>query len=139
MRLYVARETTIEGTTFGSLYIDGTRFCDTLEDAVREQKGIPVEEWKVKNDTAIPAGTYPVRLSFSNRFRRVLPEVVGVPGFTGIRIHAGNTTADTSGCLLVGNARVGRAVKGSKVTLEKLLLEFKAKLNELHTIEYRNA
>ena len=121
-RLLVRREPTVEGVTFGSLYVDGIRLCDTLEDAIREVPGVPVEQWKVKGQTAIPEGTYPLVLSLSNRFKRILPEVQKVPGFTGVRIHSGNTIEDTEGCLLVGLQRTGHTVTGSRTALEKLLL-----------------
>lgn len=138
MTLLVLREPTVEGTTFGSLYVNGVRFCETLEDPLREVAGVPVEAWKVKGDTAIPLGTYALVLSMSNRFQRVLPEVLAVPGFTGIRIHAGNTVADTEGCLLVGSARNARGVTGSKTALEKLMLAFESD-HDAHTITYRMA
>jgi hypothetical protein len=90
--------------TIGDLYIDGDWFCFILEDIVREVEGQPVESWKVKGATAIPAGNYKVQITYSNRFKRDLPLLVGVPGFEGIRIHPGNTDADTEGCLLPGMA-----------------------------------
>lgn len=136
MTLLVLRESTVEGVTLGSLYVNGHRFAETLEDPIREVVGVPVESWKVKGDTAIPLGTYPLALTFSNRFQRVLPEVLHVPGFTGIRIHAGNTVADTEGCLLVGSARSGRTVTGSKTALEKLMLAFESD-HDAHNITYR--
>lgn len=88
--------------TIGELSIDGVLQCFTLEDTVREKHGVPVKEWKVQNKTAIPTGTYKVVISTSNRFKRKLPELLDVPGFAGIRIHAGNSSADTEGCVLVG-------------------------------------
>jgi hypothetical protein len=99
-------ERTPSGTTctIGDLYIDGDWFCFILEDLVREVEGQPVESWKVKGKTAIPAGTYRVQITYSNRFKRDLPLLVSVPGFEGIRIHPGNTDADTEGCLLPGLA-----------------------------------
>lgn len=121
MTLLLQREPTLEGVTLGSLFIDGHRQCETLEDAIRERPGDPPEMWKVYGQTAIPAGTYSVVLSRSQRFQRVLPEVRHVPGFLGIRIHAGNTIADTDGCILVGSARQARAISGSKVALERLM------------------
>jgi hypothetical protein len=87
----------------GELYLDGVRQCFTLEDAQREIVTRPVAEWKIQNRTAIPKGTYRVVITHSNRFNRQLPLLLGVPGYTGIRIHAGNTSKDTEGCILVGN------------------------------------
>ncbi len=88
--------TTVDYTT-GELYVDGDLQCQTLEDAER----LPRTS-KVPGKTAIPPGEYSVVLSQSPRFGRVLPEVLEVPNFSGIRIHAGNTAQDTDGCVLVG-------------------------------------
>ena len=74
--------------TEGIMYIDGYEFCDTIEDMVR-----PDGE-KIKGETAIPAGEYKLILSYSNRFKKVMPEILNVPGFEGIRIHPGNTAKD---------------------------------------------
>lgn len=73
-----------------------------LEDAVREQVGVPVEKWKIAGATAIPCGRFRVIIDHSDHFNKDLPHVLGVPGFDGIRIHPGNTPLDTEGCLLVG-------------------------------------
>lgn len=94
--------------TMGRLYVDGDAECWVLEDTVREP-GV-----KIAGATAIPFGTYKVVLDFSHRFQRIMPHIVDVPGFDGIRIHAGNTVADTSGCLIVGTVRVGATVIHSR-------------------------
>ena len=74
-----------------------------LEDAVREVVGQPVHLWKVPGQTAIPTGTYDLIVDFSNRFQKMMPHILEVPGFSGVRVHAGNSSHDTEGCLLLGN------------------------------------
>ena len=113
MNLRVIREPSTVAATMGILLIDGVFTCWTLEDVVR-----PV---KIPGETAIPAGRYDVRLSLSQRFQKVLPEILAVPGFTGIRIHAGNTQADTAGCLLVGRIRAYDRVEVSKLALMNVM------------------
>lgn len=107
MRLILRREPSTATATIGQLYVDGLpeRLAFTLEDPVREIPGQPVESWKIPGATAIPAGSYRVVVTHSQRFGKCLPLLVAVPGFSGIRIHAGNTAADTEGCILVGVAR----------------------------------
>lgn len=95
MNLKLVREPSAGNSTLGTLYVNNTHQCYTCEDIEREGP-------KVYGKTAIPPGTYEVIISMSNRFKRLLPEVLKVPGFEGIRIHAGNTSADTEGCILVG-------------------------------------
>ena len=89
--------------TIGALSIDGDFECWIVEDRVREVAGQPVSAWKVPGQSAIPRGTYKVTITPSNRFKRDLPLLLNVPGFDGIRIHPGNTAADTEGCLLPGS------------------------------------
>jgi hypothetical protein len=119
MRLRVIREPTQQGATLGALYVDDVWTCWTLEDPIRETAE-PVEAWKIAGDTAIPEGIYDVVVTWSSRFDRLLPLIRNVPGFTGIRIHTGNTAVDTSGCLLVGLARAGAQVLKSRVAFDAL-------------------
>ena len=103
--------------------LEGSFFCDTLEPTWRDYAH---GEKKVKGCSAIPEGRYAVALTFSPKFQKWLPELIDVPNFSGIRIHAGNTAKDTQGCILVGqNLEVGK-VLNSKAWLEKL----KAKIEE---------
>ena len=94
--------------TIGKLYIDGAYFCDTLEDTVR-----PKGE-KVYGKTAIPSGMYRVKKTMSPRFKKILPEILEVEGFSGVRIHAGNTAKDTEGCILLGLNKVKGSVINSQ-------------------------
>lgn len=88
--------------TAGRLFIDGLFCFYTLEDQVREVANKPVSAWKVPGETAIPRGSYKIILSDSPKFSRLLPELLNVPGYSKVRLHAGNTTKDTEGCILVG-------------------------------------
>lgn len=106
--------------TIGALYVDGDFQCWVLEDPVREVPGQPVSSWKVHGKTAIPFGRYDVTITPSQRFKRDLPLLLRVPGFDGIRIHPGNTTADTEGCLLPGLERHGKSVARSRAAFDSL-------------------
>ena len=97
--------------TIGKLYIDGHYLCDTLEDTVRPAGT------KIAGKTAIPAGTYRVKKTMSPRFKKILPEILNVPGFAGVRIHSGNTAKDTEGCLLLGLNKAKGAVLESQATM----------------------
>lgn len=111
MKLLLKRIALKDTYTIGKLYIDGVYFCDTLEDAVRDVK--------IKHETAIPKGIYKITLVSSPRFKRILPRLHDVPGFTGILIHRGNTIDDTSGCILVGeNKKKGMVLNSTKYEVE---------------------
>ena len=91
------RTTYTENSTIGELTLDGKLICYTLEDKVRAKSAV-----KVYGKTAIPAGRYQVITDFSNAFKAIMPHVLNVPGFEGIRIHVGNRESDSLGCVLVG-------------------------------------
>ena len=103
------RDTFTEDATLGDLLVDGEHLCWTCEDEDRglhqHQPLAEIQAAKVRGETAIPTGTYKLAFTWSPRFKRLVLEVQGVPGFAGIRIHAGNTEADTEGCLLPGMER----------------------------------
>lgn len=108
--------------TIGKLYIDDAYFCDTLEDTVRDTNKsgkFDNGEQKIKGKTAIPYGTYEIKWTYSPRFKKYTPQLMNVPSFEGIRVHAGNTSADTEGCLILGeNKQVGK-VLNSRTTINK--------------------
>jgi hypothetical protein len=112
MKLEVKRTTFTDKSTIGELSIDGESFCYTLEDVVRKEK--------IFGETAIPAGTYKIEFTFSPHFQRILPHLIDVPDYEGVRIHPGNTDADTEGCILVGSTKSVDFIGNSRTTFELL-------------------
>lgn len=115
--------------TIGRLFIDGVYFCDTLEDTDRDLKQTDdvtdIRKRKIKGQTAIPLGTYDVILNRSNRFKKILPLLLNVPCYEGVRIHSGNTPNDTDGCILIGNNTIKGMVTNSRVTMTNLMKQLK--------------
>lgn len=132
MKLRVERRVKGDAYTIGTLYVNGERFCDTLEDKVRDLAG---DEAKVPGKTAIPEGRYKVIVNRSPKFGRDLPRLLDVPQFEGVLIHRGNTDKDSSGCILVGENKVKGKVINSTPYEEKLVALCKAALAEGETIE----
>jgi len=127
MKLTLKRTSFLNDRTLGKLYVDGAYFCETLENAKRDKK--------IAGETCIKAGEYSLIVDMSKRFGRLLPLLQNVPEFSGVRIHAGNTPADTQGCVLVGkyidannDLRVSR-------TFENELVEILQKNKGPHGIE----
>lgn len=120
MRLILQRKWASEASTIGELSIDGVYECFTLEDVVRPA-GV-----KIPGKTAIPAGTYKVVVDMSTRFKKLMPHVLDVPGFEGIRIHAGNKAEDTEGCPLVGRTKGKDFVGESKLAFEAFFPKLQA-------------
>lgn len=110
--------------TIGYLYIDGDYYCDTLEDTDRgltdDMSEEEIKRIKIYGKTAIPTGRYKVEVTYSPKFKRYLPILLNVKGFSGIRIHSGNSAEDTLGCLLVGFNKEKGKVLNSRVTSDKL-------------------
>lgn len=125
MEIQVNRIARKEGYTIGRMSLNGVYFCDTLEDTDRGLNAtMSLDEIlakKVKAQTAIPTGKYDVILTFSPRFKRVLPLLLNVPGYQYIRVHNGNRPDSTEGCLLVGENKAKGQVLNSRATLEKLM------------------
>lgn len=130
MELKLYRKIYSKNSTVGELFINGTFFCFTLEDLCRDinrdgDLNDPGEA-KVYGKTAIPAGRYQVLINMSNRFKKLMPLLVNVPGFEGIRIHNGNTAAHTEGCILVGASKAVDFVGKSVDTFDKLMIRLRA-------------
>ena len=116
MELELSRQRFLPHSTLGELRYGAESVCWVLEDAVREVPGAAVGTWKIPHETAIPVGRYRVVITPSARFKRLLPLLLSVPGFEGVRIHPGNTTQDTEGCLLPG--RRYQTALGTDMVLE---------------------
>ena len=114
MEIKIVRDTFTKESTIGKLYLDGRYFANALEDVVRPA-GV-----KVPNQTAIPAGRYRIIWNKSSRFSLkaghpvFMPLILDIPGFAGVRLHSGNTAADTLGCILVGYDRHENSISRSR-------------------------
>lgn len=109
--------------TIGKLYVNGTYFCDTIEDPVRTLKS---KADKIPGKTAIPPGIYKIILNESPKFKRILPRLIDVPFFDGILIHRGNRASDSEGCIIVGENTSKGVVTNStyyEKELVRILLE----------------
>lgn len=152
MKLRVERKWKKDTYTIGILYVDGVRFCETLEDKDRnlsQTDGINyILHTKVYGETAIPRGEYTVlmdvvspKYAASSWYKKLcggkVPRLQGVPGFEGILIHTGNTALDTNGCILVGRNKVTGGLTQSQSTMSVLYNKMSAahKRGERITIE----
>lgn len=122
MQITIKRRSSAHGCTLSELRINGAFECFCVEDVVR-----PAGQ-KIHGQTAIPAGTYQVVNTYSPRFDKYLPLLLNVPGYAGVRIHPGNTAADTEGCLLPGKTLLpdGTGVASSRLAFEALFKKIKA-------------
>lgn len=121
MKLELFRSEFTPNSTIGSLFINGTFECFTLEDCVRAVK--------VPRLTAIPYGKYKVVITESVRFKRPLPLLLNVPNFTGVRIHTGNVDADTEGCILVGQTKGVDLIGKSRQAFDTFFPKLQAAIN----------
>jgi hypothetical protein len=117
MILELKRKIFTDDSTIGELSIDGEFVCFTLEDKVRDVK--------IQNVTAIPYGKYEVIINFSNRFQKYMPLLLNVPNYAGVRIHSGNKSTDTEGCILVGSSKSLNFIGNSRTTYKSLFAKIK--------------
>jgi hypothetical protein len=118
MKLRLVRNAPEKGAMTGSLFVNDQLFSSTIEDEPKRRKEM--------HKTAIPSGTYEVVISWSNRFKMYMPLLLNVPYFQGIRIHSGNTTEDTSGCILVGQYQSEKMIIKSRDTFKALMVRLRA-------------
>jgi hypothetical protein len=118
MILTIKRDTFNPGFTLGEFLVDGAFFGFTCEDADRKLEDGGIKE---HGRTAIPRGRYKVTLSMSTRFKKLMVEVIGVRGFSGVRVHGGNTAADTLGCPLLGAIRTAAGVRDCAAINQRLI------------------
>ena len=137
MYIQLVRESFTNTSTEGQLLVNGTFECYTLEDTDRE---LEAGGEKIYGKTAVPKGKYNVIVTHSNRFGKDMPLLEDVEGFTGVRIHTGNTSEDTDGCILVGATNRNESddfIGSSRVAYGKLLPQIQKTLadGELVTLE----
>ena len=94
MNILIRRRWPEKASVMGELLLDGKFQCYTLEPPYKPNGSKP---------RAIPAGTYPLSIRFSQHFNRLMPHVEKVPDFEDVLIHWGNFPKDTQGCTLVGS------------------------------------
>ena len=139
MRLTLKRIANREKYCIGKLYINGKYFCDTLEDTDRGLSSTMTEEQlkacKIKGETAIPVGIYKVLITYSPKYKKVMPLINNVPAYSGIRIHSGNSAKDTEGCILVGKNTVVGRLTDSRNTYNALFKRLQQKGSNDITIE----
>ena len=140
MKLRLERRWPKATYTIGVLFIDGIRYCETLEDYDRGLKQsdplATIQRRKVAGETAIPKGVYEVTMNvtspkyaavawYYNFCRGKMPRLKDVPGFDGILIHPGTDALDTRGCILVGkNTKVGKLTE-SRASFQEIYKQMK--------------
>jgi len=116
MKIIIKRTYPKEEYTIGDMYIDGVKFCNTLEDRVRDLEKEP----KVYGETAVTYGNYKVQMTYSPKFKRQMPQILNVPMFEGVRIHSANYATEIEGCVALGENKV----KGGVINSRKWCDEF---------------
>lgn len=119
LHVFIKRNWRKPDYTIGRVFVNGSFLCNTLEPIDRHLfQGQPIAEIakiKIPKKTAIPTGTYRLQISYSPKFKRDLIEILDVPGFSGVRFHAGNKVTDTEACVLPGmNTAIGMVTDSRK-------------------------
>ena len=135
MEIILNRTTRTNKSTIGELLINGVFECYTLEDFDRgltqSMDVKEIESKKVYGETAIPKGRYEVVVTYSNAFKQLMPLLLNVKGYAGIRIHSGNNPSNSLGCILVGTTKAVDFIGNSRVAYKSLFSKIqKAVKNE---------
>ena len=117
INLLILRDTFTSESTLGELFINGERFCDTLELPYRDNQ---------RSVSCIPTGEYKVRMRYpresaTREYLHLLIQEVKDRQF--ILFHRGNSAKDTRGCVLVGQSRKQDFVGNSTLAMDLLLKE----------------
>ena len=137
MELKTDRAWKENGYTIGRFFVNRARFHESLED---EDRGLDqsmsiaeITSGKIRGKTAIPRGTYKVILSVSPKFKNkpwaskyggLVPEIVGVKGYSGVRIHPLNDAAESEGCIGIGDNKVKGKIVNSVKCYEELMAKY---------------
>lgn len=136
MKLELKRIALKPNYTIGKLFINGTYYCDTIEDKVIDlNKNGKFDDGltKVMHQTAIPYGTFKVVVNHSPKFNRELPRLLDVPYFEGILIHNGSDQNSSSGCIIVGENKIVGKVTNSTFYMNNLTARIKDAQNKGET------
>ena len=117
INLVLEREIFTDKSVIGTLYLNGIRICDTLENPWIDN---------ARNISCIPEGKYDVRLRLARESgtRDYLHLLVkAVPDRTYILVHIGNKPSETQGCVLVGMSSEQDVVYNSKLAMDLLMKE----------------
>ena len=138
MELKLIRKYRKTDYTIGILYVNNKYFCEILEDIDRGLKDSmsleEIKKIKIKDQTCIPYGKYQILMTYSPKYKKIMPLVNNVKGFEGIRIHSGNTNKDTSGCLLPGFNKMKGQVINSRETFNKLYSLIQTAINNKENV-----
>lgn len=118
MKIVLQRKYLKQGYTIGYWIVDGKLMCNTLEDEVRDlNKNGKFDngEKKIYGESAIPYGKYKIKMTYSPKYKRMMPQVMDVPHFTGIRIHAANKPTELEGCIALGENKVKGGLINSRL------------------------
>ena len=138
MKIKVQRKARKATYTVGKVYIDGTPFCDSLEDTDRGatqvmpfvstggNKGYWVRHSntsidKVPSKTAIPTGRYDACSYYWPKFKSYVVQLLRVPGFTGILLHNGMTADNSEGCILLGKNNIVGRLDGNRIYMDAIV------------------